>query len=231
MRLYLPLGAALFLAFATSCSSSAATDCVAVTAAGTETSTATLAEVRTDRSGSRTVRSAEGVTVTTKKDGELEIVGVDGKKIVVASDGTVRSAERDVRVVLSDGTSKVFDLVSQVLVTEEKWTEQRSGGGSAGGASAARTSAASVGEAGEVHEDEGDGPKATICHVPPGNPANQHTLSVGESAVSAHLKHGDYEGECDPARAASAEKDHGNGKKDDGDDGGSSRAAARGKKK
>ncbi len=38
--------------------------------------------------------------------------------------------------------------------------------------------------------------KVTICHIPPGNPSNAHTISIGESAIKAHLKHGDYEGEC-----------------------------------
>jgi hypothetical protein len=38
--------------------------------------------------------------------------------------------------------------------------------------------------------------KVTICHIPPGNPENAHTLEVGASAVSAHLAHGDYLGEC-----------------------------------
>lgn len=42
-------------------------------------------------------------------------------------------------------------------------------------------------------------PKVTICHIPPGNPGNYRTLSVGESAVSSHLGHGDYEGECSEA--------------------------------
>ena len=43
---------------------------------------------------------------------------------------------------------------------------------------------------------EDAGAKATICHRPPGNPGNQHTLSVGGSAVPAHLAHGDLIGEC-----------------------------------
>ena len=42
----------------------------------------------------------------------------------------------------------------------------------------------------------GDQKKTTICHVPPGNPSNAHTLCVGNSAVSAHLYHGDYLGIC-----------------------------------
>lgn len=42
-------------------------------------------------------------------------------------------------------------------------------------------------------------PKADVCHVPPGNPENVHVLSVGASAVPAHLAHGDYmawQGSC-----------------------------------
>ena len=38
--------------------------------------------------------------------------------------------------------------------------------------------------------------KVEICHIPPGNPGNRHTISVGGSAVPAHLRHGDYEGPC-----------------------------------
>lgn len=40
--------------------------------------------------------------------------------------------------------------------------------------------------------------KVEICHIPPGNPGNRRTLSVGASAVDAHLRHGDYEGPCRP---------------------------------
>ena len=55
----------------------------------------------------------------------------------------------------------------------------------------------------------GEGTTVVLCHVPPGNPENAHTIEVGESAVEAHLEHGDYLGEC--------EGDDGN---DDGDDDG-----------
>lgn len=42
--------------------------------------------------------------------------------------------------------------------------------------------------------------KVTICHIPPGNPGNAHTITVGAPAVRAHLGHGDYvEGSCDSA--------------------------------
>lgn len=43
--------------------------------------------------------------------------------------------------------------------------------------------------------------KVTICHIPPGNPANAHEITVSASAVAAHLKHGDVRGECAPACA------------------------------
>lgn len=39
--------------------------------------------------------------------------------------------------------------------------------------------------------------KTTICHIPPGNPANAHTLCIGNPAVSPHRHHhGDYVGPC-----------------------------------
>ena len=38
--------------------------------------------------------------------------------------------------------------------------------------------------------------KVTLCHIPPGNPANAHQITVDASAVPAHLAHGDTEGPC-----------------------------------
>jgi hypothetical protein len=38
--------------------------------------------------------------------------------------------------------------------------------------------------------------KVTICHYPGGNKNKGHTLSVGQSAVAAHLAHGDKLGPC-----------------------------------
>ena len=46
----------------------------------------------------------------------------------------------------------------------------------------------------ECHQN---GKKAYICHIPPGNPANQHTICISKNAVGTHLNnHGDYIGEC-----------------------------------
>jgi len=40
--------------------------------------------------------------------------------------------------------------------------------------------------------------KVTICHIPPGNPGNAHTITVGSPAVRAHEAHGDFvDGSCE----------------------------------
>lgn len=55
--------------------------------------------------------------------------------------------------------------------------------------------------------------KELICHVPPGNPANAHSLCVGKSAVNAHLSHHpDSIGACGDADGGIDEGD------DEGDD-------------
>jgi len=41
--------------------------------------------------------------------------------------------------------------------------------------------------------------RTTICHIPPGNPDQAHTIRVGAPAVRAHLAHGDRVGECEAA--------------------------------
>ena len=38
--------------------------------------------------------------------------------------------------------------------------------------------------------------KVIICHVPPGNPANEHEICINPNAVEEHLAHGDYCGPC-----------------------------------
>jgi hypothetical protein len=46
--------------------------------------------------------------------------------------------------------------------------------------------------------------KATICHVPPGNPDAAHTITVGGPAAEAHMDdHGDTLGPCPGEEARS----------------------------
>ena len=41
-----------------------------------------------------------------------------------------------------------------------------------------------------------DDPKTTLCHIPPGNASAKHTISVSQSAVPAHMAHGDVMNAC-----------------------------------
>lgn len=41
-----------------------------------------------------------------------------------------------------------------------------------------------------------NGNKVTVCHIPPGNPSNAHTICVDAHAVPAHLAHGCQLGAC-----------------------------------
>ncbi|WP_375760325.1 hypothetical protein [Corallococcus exercitus] len=71
----------------------------------------------------------------------------------------------------------------------------------------------------------GDG-RITLCHIPPGNPANAHTITVGAPAGAAHLRHGDRLGACDgetPTDGGTSEPDGGSSEPDGGSttDGGS----------
>jgi hypothetical protein len=43
-----------------------------------------------------------------------------------------------------------------------------------------------------------DAGKLTICHFPPGNPNNAHTIRIGAPAWPAHAAHGDTQGACNP---------------------------------
>ncbi len=37
----------------------------------------------------------------------------------------------------------------------------------------------------------------SICHIPPGNPGNNHTITIGKQAWQAHERHGDEPKPCD----------------------------------
>ncbi|QRK11104.1 hypothetical protein JQX13_14140 [Archangium violaceum] len=47
----------------------------------------------------------------------------------------------------------------------------------------------------------GDDWWVTLCHIPPGNHSRAHTITVGQPAVKAHLKHGDRLGACEGSDA------------------------------
>jgi hypothetical protein len=60
----------------------------------------------------------------------------------------------------------------------------------------AEPSAAVVADAKQAAGVAGGVEKVEICHIPPGNPGNEHTITVGSPAVPAHLAHGDHLGAC-----------------------------------
>jgi len=48
----------------------------------------------------------------------------------------------------------------------------------------------------ELPPFEAGGIEISICHVPPGNPANAHTITVGAAAVPKDVLHRDSIGVC-----------------------------------
>jgi hypothetical protein len=49
------------------------------------------------------------------------------------------------------------------------------------------------------------GGKIEICHIPPGNPNNAHTIRIALPAVLAHMAHGDTIGRCPEERESGTE--------------------------
>lgn len=70
--------------------------------------------------------------------------------------------------------------------------------------------------------------KITICHIPPGNPANAHTITVGLPALKAHTKHGDTLGACGGDGGTGGEVDAGTGGETDAGTGGETDAGTGG---
>ncbi len=68
--------------------------------------------------------------------------------------------------------------------------------------------------------DPADTKKTTVCHIPPGNPANAHTICVGNAAVPAHINHGDFIGTCSCAGGGSGGSGGGGGGTGSGGGGG-----------
>lgn len=69
--------------------------------------------------------------------------------------------------------------------------------GSDGAGSDGMSEGSGSGGSGSGGSGSGGSGKTTICHIPPGNPENAHTISVGNPAVNAHIsEHGDYLGAC-----------------------------------
>lgn len=68
-----------------------------------------------------------------------------------------------------------------------------------------------------INTNGNNGHKTVMCHVPPGNPDNAHTIAVGSPAAArAHIAHGDTKGSC-----------NGNGGDGEGNEGGDENGEAK----
>src|SRR3970040_1299039 len=50
----------------------------------------------------------------------------------------------------------------------------------------------------ERYPSDYEGKKINVCHFPPGNSNNAHTINISVNAWEAHMAHGDYWSECEP---------------------------------
>lgn len=70
-------------------------------------------------------------------------------------------------------------------------------------------------QGGDQDTDGQDEARVTVCHIPPGNPANAHEITVGESSVGSHERHGDYQGTCEESEDGEVDSPgHGKDKKE-----------------
>src|SRR3990172_10222213 len=77
--------------------------------------------------------------------------------------------------------------------------QANNGNSSSSSTSTQSTQSSSASEDEEDDESSADAQyqeKQLICHIPPGNPENAHTISVSVNAVHAHLAHGDTLDAC-----------------------------------
>ena len=151
--------------------------------------------------------------------GDIEIEG-EIEKITTGTNGEVKLLIDGKTVIFKPGETAVRDEDNQALLITELavgdtvhvkgvWVE---------GSSTDVIAHSILLQVGEDDDDGtiGDGAKVTICHIPPGNPANQKTLSVGASAVPAHMAHGDKMGSCvagETSKNKGPEKDKNKGNK------------------
>ena len=151
--------------------------------------------IETGADETHTVSPQGGSKITLDREGSMKLVDPAGRRLSLRPDGTVEEANYDVLLVAPDGSRKVYWASQKRLVDFEEYTKKMAEGAEATDATEETTSASAA----KRDSDEGAGDKqgkVTICHVPPGNPANEHTITVSPSAVDAHLRHGDYRGPC-----------------------------------
>ena len=153
-------------------------------------------------------------------------VGEHLNDVTVLCDGSVRvvwAADEDVTATNHDILASTFELVGGGVVAPGcggGGGGAGGGGGSGGGTGGGGGSGGGTGGSGGGSGGSGGGGhqgKVTICHIPPGNPNNKHTIQVGWSALWAHLNHGDYIGTCNTGRGGHDDDDDADDDDDDCD--------------
>ena len=70
-----------------------------------------------------------------------------------------------------------------------------------------------------VNNHDSNDDKVKVCHIPPGNPGNAHTIKISKSALAAHLAHGDTQGAClNDDKDGDDHEDENDDDEDDGED-------------
>jgi len=176
------------------------------TQGGTVIGQQTFTEVQPNHEITIQVELVEGEVVVVDESrtgighGDIEIEG-EIEKITTGSNGEVKLLIDGKTVIFKPGETAIRDEDNQaVLVADlEEGMQVHVKGVWVEGSATDVIAHSIVVQEGDDDDDDGDvgeGGKATICHIPPGNPANQKTLSVGTSAVPAHMAHGDKMGAC-----------------------------------
>ena len=69
------------------------------------------------------------------------------------------------------------------------------------------------------NNDDSHHDKVKVCHIPPGNPENAHTIKISKSALADHLAHGDTQGAClNDDKGNDDHEDENDNDEDDGED-------------
>lgn len=157
----------------------------------------------------------ESKTIQTEKSNEVTPVKTEEKAEtkteVSKSDNTTTPANKTEDVKVEE--KKPIDSDNKDVKTEEKKSDEGNnvavgvGVGVGVGVVASDKSEEKKEDANRAEE------QVTICHQPPGNPDERKTLKVPQSALKAHLAHGDVTGDCSAENITEKKSDSKDGDK------------------
>ena len=197
------------------------------TQGGAEIGRQTFTEVQPNHEITITVEMVDGEVVVLDEKrtgighGDIEIEGEIEKVIGVSASGDSKFQIDGKTVIVRPGVTAIREGNTARLVTDLKVGMQVHVKGVWIEGSRTDVLAHEIKIQNEDEDSDSDsGGKVTICHIPPGNPGNQKTLSIGASAVPAHMGHGDKMGPCSPGEDSKNKGDKGKPDTDTGNKGG-----------